>query len=66
MKHQINFVLKRLEKVGQISYIYAIDHFILRLGGVIYRIRAMGYKVIGSYEMRKVRLTKNYVYRLVK
>jgi hypothetical protein len=66
MKTQQAFVKNRLEKVGSISNVFAFQHYILRLGGIIYLLRREGMNIVGHYEMKKGKVTRNYVYRLVK
>ena len=66
MKTQIDFVKEKLNKDGFISNLYGINHYILRMGARIWQLRQQGMNIKGGYEVKKGKLTKNYVYRLVK
>lgn len=66
MKDQIETIKRKLEKDGEVSNFWAIQNYCLRLGARIKDLRDNGMTIIGSYEMKKGKLTKNYVYKLVK
>lgn len=65
-KTQCDVVRNKLEKEGEISNFWAFQNYILRLGARIKNLRDNGMQIIGSYEMKKGKVTKNYIYRLVK
>ena len=64
-KTQLEVVLDMANKVGYIDNFWAINHFILRLGAIIYKLKARGYKFYGKfgYEVNKKKADhKNYYY----
>lgn len=66
MKTQEQLIKNKLEKDGSVSNVWAFTRYVLRLGAIIYRLRASGLNIVGHYEMKKGKVTRNYVYRLVK
>ena len=64
-KTQKQFVEKRLREHGSISNVYAFQHYILRLGSIIYSLRKEGWSIVGHFEIKKGRVSRNYVYELV-
>lgn len=66
MKSQLETIKRKLEKEGSVSNLWAIQHYCLRLGARIKELRDSGMTIIGSYQIKGGKLTKNYVYRLVK
>ena len=63
---QCDVVRNKLEKDGSISNLWAISHACWRLGARIWQLRQEGMNIVGHFEMVGGRVTKNYVYRLVK
>lgn len=65
-KTQYDIVKSKLLKEGYITNFWAFHNYLLRLGAIIYVLRQEGMHIAGHYEVKKGKLTKNYVYRLVK
>jgi hypothetical protein len=64
---QCDVVRNKLEKEGEVSNKWAVlEGGIWRLGSRICTLRKQGLNIVGCYETRKGKLTKNYIYRLVK
>ena len=64
MKTQQQRVIEELEK-GGITNIWAVQHFILRLGARIKDLRDAGWNIEGAYLKRGKNKTKVFKYTLV-
>jgi len=68
-KKQIDFVLERLEKNGQISRNECLRNYISRLGAIISKLKKKGYKFEAFYvevDTPWGGVGRDYVYRLVR
>jgi hypothetical protein len=63
---QKEIVKAKLLKEGKISNFWAFHNYLLRLGAVIYELRDEGMDIVGAFEKKNGKLTKNFVYTLVK
>ena len=67
-KTQTQIVLDRINEVGYVDNFWAIQNYILRLGGIIYKLRKDGMNFSGAFgkELGKERAYwKNYYYTYV-
>jgi hypothetical protein len=60
-------VINMLSEFGEVSNLWAIKHYILRLSDIIFRLRQQGWQIEGEFlRDSKGRLTKIYNYKLSK
>lgn len=67
MKTQEHIVLKRLNQTGKVDNIWAVNNYILRLSAIVFRLKKQGYRFHTYFKRdKKGRITKQYVYELIK
>lgn len=66
-KTQQEIVLEKLIREGEVSNFWAIQNYILRLSGVIYDLKKVGWNIAdGEFEIVNGRKTKNFIYKYLK
>lgn len=66
MKTQYIQVLKKLEKDGSVSNLWAVRNYILRLSAIIFKMKERGYTFRTYWKKdRKGKITKEYVYEII-
>lgn len=60
-------VINMLSEFGEVSNLWAIKHYILRLSDIIFRLRQQGWQIEGEFlKDKNGRITKIYNYKLSK
>ncbi len=60
-KTNIEKVREQLSKKGYVTNVWAFEHYVLRLGDIIFKLRKAGWDITGNY----VPKTKNWKYKLL-
>lgn len=61
-KTQRKIIEEKLRTDGEVTNVWAIEHYMLRLGDIIHRMRKDGWEIDGDF----IEGTKNFRYTLVK